>query len=141
MKKAVTAIEVRYKETDQMGVVHHSNYVVWCEVGRTHLIRELGFNYAEMESDGILSPVTAINLAYKFPAKYGDTVTIETWIERYDGIRVVYGYNIANGDGVQCVTGTSEHVCVKKESFRPISIRKHLPDWHAVYEREKKAVE
>ncbi|WP_209122244.1 thioesterase family protein [Alkalihalobacillus sp. BA299] len=138
MKKSVTEIEVRYKETDQMGVVHHSNYIVWCELGRTHLIKALGFSYVQMESDGILSPVTGINLVYKYPAKYGDTITIETWVERYDGIRVVYGYNIMNADGVQCVSGTSEHVCVKKESFRPISIRKHLPEWHTVYEREKR---
>ena len=128
---------MRYAETDQMGVVHHSTYVIWCEVGRTKLIKELGFNYAEMEKDGILSPVTNINLTYKHPTVYGETVTVVTWVEQYDGLRVVYGYDILNHDGISCVSGTSTHVCVKKKNFRPISIRKHLPQWDEAY---KKAV-
>ena len=52
-----TNIEVRYAETDQMGVVYHANYLVWMEIGRTKLIEDLGFKYAEMEKDGILAPV------------------------------------------------------------------------------------
>lgn len=133
-----TNVEVRYAETDQMGVVHHGSYVVWCELGRTHLIKKLGFSYAEMEASGVLSPVTEINLQYKHPAKYGDEIIVETWVESYNGIRVVYGYNIRKMDGLVCVTGTSSHVCVKKDTFKPFSLRKHLPDWHIAYEKEVK---
>ena len=57
MPKAMSTIRVRYQETDQMGVVYHANYLVWMELGRTQLIKDLGFNYAAMESDGIISPV------------------------------------------------------------------------------------
>ncbi|SDH01673.1 acyl-CoA thioester hydrolase [Alteribacillus persepolensis] len=138
MKVTQTNIDVRYAETDQMGVVHHSNYVVWCELGRTKLINELGFDYAELESSGILSPVININLDYKQPAHFGETVTISTWIESYDGIRVIYGYHTENEKGTTCMEGTSTHVCVNKETFRPISIKKHLPDWHKTYEKHKK---
>ncbi|SFL74404.1 acyl-CoA thioesterase [Salibacterium qingdaonense] len=138
MEEAVTDIEVRYVETDQMGIVHHSNYVVWCELGRTHLIKKLGFTYKELEDAGIISPVTNIDLHYKIPVRYGDKVKLHTWIEKYDGVRVIYGYSIINGEGRRCAEGTSTHVCVDQKSFRPLSIRKHLPAWHEAYEWYKK---
>ncbi|MBT2644083.1 acyl-CoA thioesterase [Bacillus sp. ISL-41] len=126
-------IEVRYAETDQMGVVYHANYLVWMELGRTQLIKELGFNYAEMEKDGIISPVLDIQASYKKPLRYGDTATIKTWVDEYDGIRSVYKYEIFDGEGELALTGSSKHVCVKKDSFRPISLKRSYPDWHAAY--------
>ncbi len=126
-------IEVRYAETDQMGVVYHANYLVWMELGRTQLIKELGFNYAEMEKDGIISPVLDIQASYKKPLRYGDTATIKTWVDEYDGIRSVYKYEIFNGEGELALTGSSKHVCVKKDSFRPISLKRTYPDWHEAY--------
>ncbi|MHC0035526.1 acyl-CoA thioesterase [Pseudoneobacillus sp. C159] len=131
-------IEVRYAETDQMGVVYHANYLVWMEVGRTALISDLGFNYAEMERDGVISPVIDIQVSYKKPLRYGEKATVQTWIEDYDGLRVTYGYEILTEDGELAVTGQSKHVCVKKDSFRPIIIRKLYPIWHEAYENAKK---
>ncbi|KKK37318.1 hypothetical protein WQ57_14010 [Mesobacillus campisalis] len=126
-------IEVRYAETDQMGVVYHANYLIWMELGRTSLIQDLGFNYAEMEKEGIISPVIDIQASYKQPVRYGQQAVIKTWIEEYDGLRVTYGYEVLNGSGELALTGTSRHVCVKKESFRPISIKRVYPDWHEAY--------
>lgn len=134
-------IEVRYAETDQMGVVYHANYLVWMEVGRTTLIQDLGFNYAEMEKDGVISPVMDIQISYKKPLRYGEKATVKTWIDEYDGLRVIYGYEIMTMDGEIAVTATSKHVCVKKENFRPIIIRKLYPDWHNAYENAKKVVD
>lgn len=131
-------IEVRYAETDQMGVVYHANYLVWMEVGRTKLIQDLGFNYAEMEKDGIISPVLDIQISYKKPLRYGDVAKVNTWIEEYDGFRVTYGYEIFTNEGEIAVTAISKHVCVKRENFRPIAIRKLYPDWHQAYENAKK---
>ncbi|PLT32504.1 thioesterase family protein [Bacillus sp. V5-8f] len=131
-------IEVRYAETDQMGVVYHANYIIWMELGRTQLIKDLGFNYAEMEKDGIISPVLDIQATYKKPVRYGETATVRTWIESYDGLRVAYGYEIVAETGEVSVTGTSVHVCVKKDSFRPISIKRLYPEWHEAYETNKK---
>lgn len=131
-------IEVRYAETDQMGVVYHANYLIWCEIGRTKLMKDMGFNYAQMEIEGIMSPVINLQFSYKLPTKYGETVEVRTWVDSYNSVKVIYGYEIVNEAGEICVTGTSEHVCVKKESFRPISIRRKFPDWHEVYERIKK---
>ncbi|WNB90264.1 thioesterase family protein [Bacillus sp. NEB1478] len=135
MKYAETTIDVRYAETDQMGVVYHANYLVWFEIGRTKFIESLGFRYADMESAGVLSPVTDIQVSYKKPLTYGQSALVKTAVIEYSGIKVVYGYQIYNEHGELCVTGNSTHVCVKKESFRPISIRKHFPDWHAAYEK------
>ncbi len=126
-------VKVRYQETDQMGVVYHANYLVWFEIGRTNLIEQLGFNYADMEHRGVVSPVIDIEAKYKKPLKYGDTATVKTIIEKYDGFRVVYYYEIFNESGELAVTGRTTHVCVKKETFRPISIRKSFPDWHEAY--------
>ncbi|MBO0997659.1 acyl-CoA thioesterase [Bacillus sp. SD075] len=135
---AENEIEVRYAETDQMGVVYHANYFIWMELGRTKLINDLGFYYADMEADGILSPVMDIQASYKTPIRYGEKVKVKTWIEKYDGLRVVYAYEIFNGKNEVAATGHSSHVCVKKESFRPISIKRMYPEWHEAYEKYKK---
>ncbi len=133
MQISTREIEVRYAETDQMGVVYHANYLVWMELGRTQLIKDLGFNYADMERDGIISPVIDIQASYKKPLRYGETATINTWVEQYDGFRVEYKYEVLNGVGDLALTGSSKHVCVKRENFRPISLKRSYPDWHEAY--------
>lgn len=138
MQISTVSIPVRYAETDQMGVVHHANYLVWMEIGRTNLIKDLGFSYAQLEKEGILAPVIDVQISYKKPCKYGETVQIQTWIEDYNGLKVVYGYKIFKESGELAVTGTTTHVCVKKENFKPVSIRKTHPEWHEAYLKAKK---
>lgn len=133
-----TSIEVRYQETDQMGIVYHANYLIWFEIGRTKFIEQLGFQYAEMEKSNIVSPVIDIQISYKRPATYGDTVTVYTWLEKYNGIRAIYAYRIENDQGETLVTGTSEHVIVDKDTFRPLQLRKEHPAWHQAYENQLK---
>ncbi|WP_217585513.1 acyl-CoA thioesterase [Lentibacillus saliphilus] len=136
--KIQTPIDVRYQETDQMGVVYHANYLVWFEIGRTHLIKHLGFDYAEMEKRGIVSPVVNAHISFKKPIRYGENVHVETWLKAYDGIRSVYAYDIINKDGEVAVSGETEHVIVKKDSFRPLSLRKAFPEWHHTYSMQVK---
>jgi acyl-CoA thioester hydrolase len=131
-------IEVRYAETDQMGIVYHANYLIWMEVGRTKLIQDLGFSYAELESEGILSPVIDLEIAYKKPLRYGETATVHTWIEEYNGMRIVYGYEILTPSGEVAIQAKSSHVCVQKDTFKPIKFRKLYPVWHEAYEKAKK---
>lgn len=133
-------IEVRYAETDQMGIVYHANYLIWMEVGRTALIKELGFSYAQLEADGVLAPVVDLQVQYKKPLLYGETASVHTWIEEYNGVKTVYGYEIQKPDGQTAITGTTSHICVDKETFRPIQFRKAFPAWHSVYEQSKKQV-
>lgn len=133
MNKVKTEIEVRYQETDQMGIVYHANYLVWFEIGRTKFIEELGFKYAEMEKSNVVSPVIDIQISYKNPVRYGEKVMIETVLNHYDGIRTEYAYKIYTETGKIAVTGTSMHVIVNKDTFKPLSLRKAFPDWHQAY--------
>ncbi|BAQ11089.1 thioesterase family protein [Sporosarcina sp. FSL W7-1349] len=126
-------IEVRYAETDQMGVVYHANYLVWMEIGRTSLIQDLGFTYAGLESDGYLAPVIDLSIQYKASMRYGEKAIVRTWIEKHEKLRTTYGYEILHEDGTVAATGTSEHVLVKKENFRPVPLSKIDPAWDAKY--------
>lgn len=133
LNKIRTPIEVRYQETDQMGVVYHANYLVWFEIGRTKFIESLGLKYDEMEKQNVVSPVVDATISFKKPIRYGEKVVVDTWIETYNGIRTVYAYTILNQDGAIAVSGTTEHVIVNKDTFRPLSLRKTFPDWHEAY--------
>jgi len=126
-------IEVRYAETDQMGVVYHANYLVWMEIGRTKIIQDLGYTYAGLEAEGFLSPVIDLSIQYKSSMKYGQKAIVRTWIESHGRLRTVYGYEIVHEDGTIAATALSEHVVVKKESFRPVSLSKVAPEWDAKY--------
>lgn len=139
MHVAETETAVRYAETDQMGVVYHANYLVWLELGRTALVESLGFTYAAMEAEGVVSPVLEVQIKYRKPLRYGETAKIRTWIERYDGLRVIYGYEIFNPQGELCVTASTVNVCVDRQNFRPIAMKRSFPHWHRVYEEAKKA--
>lgn len=127
-------IEVRYAETDQMGVVYHANYLVWMEIGRTALIEQLGFRYAQLEADGYLSPVTDLSIQYKTPMKYGEKAIVKTWVETHGKLRTTYGYEIVHEDGKVAATAFSEHVLVRKENFRPVSLRKVHEEWDQTYQ-------
>lgn len=119
-----------------MGVVYHANYLVWFEIGRTKYIESLGFTYTDMEKNNIVSPVTDAQINFKKPVHYGEKAAVETWIEQYDGIRTVYGYHILKEGAEVAVSGTTTHVIVHKDSFRPLSLRKVYPEWHQTYLRQ-----
>lgn len=131
-------IEIRYAETDQMGVVYHANYLVWMEIGRTTLIQALGCTYAGLEARGYLSPVTDLSIQYKAAMRYGQVAKVRTWVESHGRIRTTYGYEILHEDGTVAATAKSEHVLIKKENFRPVSLRKIDPEWDAKYEEVKR---
>lgn len=126
-------VEIRYAETDQMGVVYHANYLVWMELGRTQLIRDLGFSYAKLEELGYVSPVIDLSIQYKKAMRYGQTATVRTWVERHDKLRTTYGYEILHEDGSVAATGTTVNILVHKESFKPVPLRKIDPEWDAKY--------
>lgn len=139
--KTKTPIKVRYSETDQMGVVYHANYLVWFEIGRTAFVEALGFQYHEMENHGVVSPIIHADVHFKQPIRYGQQAFVETWIEKYNGVRTTYGYRIIDEEDNVAVTGTTEHVIVQKDSFRPLSLKKQFPDWHEAYSNALAKVE
>lgn len=130
-------MEVRYFETDQMGVVHHANYIVWCELARTRLCLEAGFHYAEIERRGLLLLVTGVHLSYRSPARYGDTVRAACWVDRVSSRGVTFEYRIergapspvspAGGAGpVLLATASTEHVWVDAGTRRPVRFPEEL---------------
>ncbi len=108
-------IEVRYKETDQMGVVHHSNYLVWFELARTHHCRAAGMAYREIEDAGYWLMVTGVQLRYRGGARYGDRVRVRCWLESLKSRAVTFGYRV-EVDGRLLVDGRTDHVWVDRES-------------------------
>ncbi|AQS58245.1 acyl-CoA thioesterase [Desulforamulus ferrireducens] len=131
-------IQILYADTDMMGVIYHANYLKWFELGRTQLIIDVGYDYLEMERQGYYAPVYNIEITYKRAIRYGERAVVRTWVEKNDGLRTVYGYQIVNGEGEICVEGTSTHIIVRKEDFRPVQFKKVFPAWFQKYEEIKR---
>lgn len=93
-----TRTAVRYHESDQMGVVHHSNYICWFELARTEMMRAHGLDYAALERSGSLLAVVDVALRYLAPARFGDEVVIESWISEVERVRVRFDYAVKSGD-------------------------------------------
>lgn len=119
-------VEIRYAETDQMGVVYHSNYLVWLELGRTKLIQDLGFSYVEMEKEGIISPVLDLQISYRKAMRYGEKAIVKTWVDTVSPLRVVYGYEIYNGDGDLCITASTTNICAKKKGSALYHLKSYI---------------
>ena len=107
-----TTFYVRYAETEQMGVVHHAEYIVWFEEGRSAWIRALGSNYAEFETSGLYLTVIEVFARYLASARYGRQVTVRTWREELRSRTVKMGYEVVDTEtGQRLVTGYTEHAC------------------------------
>lgn len=91
-------LRVRYAETDKMGVVYHSHYLVWCEIGRTDHIRGSGTSYREMEEAGITLAVAEASVRYRAPARYDDRIRVETIVSDLGSRTITFDYTISNAD-------------------------------------------
>ena len=101
MASSISEVRVRYAETDQMGIAYHANYLIWCEIGRTDLIRQSGMTYAAMEERGVKLAVSEASLRFHASARYDDLVRIETTISEVKSRSVTFAYSIsraATGD-------------------------------------------
>ncbi len=94
MNQGESRFRVRYAETDQMGVVHHSNYIIWFEQGRTDYMREIGVNYADVERDGVFLAVAEMHIRYGAPARYDDEIRVLTRIDRVQSRAVTFAYEV-----------------------------------------------
>ncbi len=117
------AIRVRYAETDRMGLLHHANYLVYFEQGRTELLREQGASYKALEDQGYLLVLTKIQVHYRRPARYDDVVTLRTIVERVTSVRIDHRYELLC-DGQLLTEGSSTLACVDRAG-RPQA----LPDF------------
>ncbi len=119
-----------YYETDQMAIIHHSNYVRWMEEARMAWMASLGVDYAEMERLGVISPVVSINVKYKKPVLYGETVDIEVFVKKYNGVKLALAYEMTNIETGEVTTiGESTHAFMKDGKL--VSLKRTLPDMDA----------
>lgn len=110
---AALDLEVRFAETDLMGVVHHSSYVVWFEAGRVAWMTEAGMPYAEIAATGHHFAVTGIRVEYRAAARFGDVVRVLTRLTRLRSRQVAFSYEIVHAaTGERLASGVSEHICV-----------------------------
>jgi acyl-CoA thioester hydrolase len=121
-RTASVEFRARYAETDQMGVVYHSHYLVWCEVGRTDYIRRLGMPYAELERNGMLLAVSEATLRYHGSARYDDLVRVETTVGDVRSRTITFEYRIVNADsGAKLVTASTTLVSLDRAG-RPVAL-------------------
>ncbi len=118
-------IRVRYAETDTMGILHHSVYPVYFEEGRTELMRTLGLPYSTMEERGVMLPVYSVWVRYFKPACYDELLTLKTTMNRPDGVRIKFDYELRNAEKDLLATGDVVLIFTGKESFKPI----RPPEW------------
>jgi acyl-CoA thioester hydrolase len=109
-------LRVRYAETDQMGVVYHSNYFIWFEVGRVELMRQLGVSYREMEQEGCLIAVVDAHCRYKSPARYDDELVVRTHLKNVRESLVHFSYELLrSGEGALLAEGDTTHIVIDKQ--------------------------
>jgi acyl-CoA thioester hydrolase len=110
-----TTFYVRYAETDQMGIVHHAEYIVWFEEGRSAWMRAMGSNYADFEAEGLFLAVTEVHARYLAPARYGRQVTVRTWGEEMRSRTAKIAYEVVDAETRQSLaTGYTRHVCIDR---------------------------
>lgn len=118
-----TKIIVRYAETDQMGIVHHSVYPVWYEAARTDFIKHFGVSYSYLEEKGLMMPLTALACNYFVPAHYEDELIVQACIKKLSFARILFYYEVRLAESL-LGSGTTEHGFVSSKTFKPVSLKK-----------------
>ncbi|ACA56690.1 acyl-CoA thioesterase [Clostridium botulinum] len=119
-----TETTVRYVETDQMGVVHHSNYYPWFEMGRTEFTKATGMKYTDIENIGVMMPLTESYCKYIKPAKYEDEIIIETSIEKLTPVKIIFSYKVIKKENNELLAkGNTTQAFVDKNTFRVMNLK------------------
>lgn len=118
--------KVKYFETDKMGITHHSNYVRWMESARIDFLEKAGWNFARLESEGLVSPVLEIQCKYIHSTTFGDVVEAKVTVAECSRVRIKFHYVMTNEEGEKVFEGYSSH-CFIKENGRPVRLEKDLP--------------
>lgn len=127
-----TKLTVRYQETDQMGIVHHSVYPVWFECGRTDFIHSVGMSYGQMEKDGVMLPLLSMKCRFLHPSYYEDEITVKTSIAGLTPTRITFCYEVfRKGSDKPVATGETEHVWAG-EGMKPVNLKKHKPELYRI---------
>jgi acyl-CoA thioester hydrolase len=126
---SVSRVRVRYAETDQMGVVYYANYFVWFEVARTDLLRDAGWSYRDMETEGFSLPVIDAQCTYREPAKYDDDLDVRTRGVLLSPVRVQFSYEVVRAaDQATLATGATVHATLGRNG-RPCRLPARVREW------------
>ncbi len=129
---AETTFRVRFAETDQMGIVHHSAYVVYMEEGRSELTRQFGASYSSFEAGGFSLAVTELSVRYVAAARYDQKLTVRSWVQQLQSRGMTFNYEIVNAEtGQMLVTGMSRHICIDHEG----RVRRMPEEWLQLFKR------
>lgn len=123
-----TQVRVRYAETDQMAYVYYGNYATYYEVARVEVLRQLGFEYAKLEEQGIIMPVHDLYSKFHFPAKYDELLTIKVMIKSLPSVRMIFEYEIRNESDQLINEGKTTLVFLNSENQKPVRAPKELID-------------
>ena len=121
-------MEVRYYETDQMGIVHHSNYIRYFECGRTALLKDIGLPMEKIEQAGVMLPVISVECHYKYPAKLGDTLRVVSIMDEIPRAKLVIKSEIYNESGKLLCNGEVGIGFIDATTRRPIRCPKDLAE-------------
>ena len=128
MFKIKTQIRVIYADTDAMGIVYHTNYIKWFEVGRNEYLRELGYPYSRLESEKLWLPVASVECTYKAPARYDDILEITAWMSDLRAASLTMSYEIRQAEtGELLVTGNTRHA-ITDDQMKPVRFKSYNPE-------------
>lgn len=120
-----------YYETDKMGIVHHSNHIRWMEEARLDYMKQSGMDYADVERNGIIMPVTDISCRYKIAIRFDEEVEIRVKLIAFNGIRATYHYEIYTlNDKKLAASGESSHCFLDEKTRVPMNLKKRYPDFY-----------
>ena len=128
MSKFEHFLDVRYYETDQMGIVHHSNYIRYFECGRMAMLKEVGLPMHKIEESGVMMPITAVDCKYRIPAKLGDKLRIVTMINEMPRARLTVHTEIYNQEDQLLSSGSVTMGFIDSATRRPIRCPQMLVD-------------
>ena len=128
-----STLRVRYGETDRMGYAYYGYYPFYYEVGRTDLLRSFGVTYKQLEEQGILLPVTTLQVKYMIPAQYDDILTIKTFVKELPSVRIHFSYEIFNSENVLINKGETTLVFMESKTRKPIKCPEFLLQKFAPY--------
>ncbi|QMS84806.1 acyl-CoA thioesterase [Candidatus Xianfuyuplasma coldseepsis] len=125
-------IELRYSDSDQMGVVYHANYFSFFEIGRTKLLASFGIDYYEIEQRGYVFPVREVDCTYFKSIVLGETIFCDTTITELSKVKIAFEHVLINDQGEVKAKGHTAIVSVKKDGFTIAKMDQHLPDVYAI---------
>jgi len=128
LKKYKSEVRVIFADTDGMGIVYHTNYIKWFEIGRNEYLRQIGFPYSVLEKDKFWLPLASVECTYRLPAYYDDVLEISAWISELKAATVVINYEIRRkSTGELLATGHTKHA-ITDDKLKPVRFKTYRPD-------------